>query len=69
MIKTVVSLIFGINLLLVSACGIDGEPRQPLSKDGSPGVSVTGDARGGMVINLRAATGSAPAALSLRSAR
>ncbi len=34
----------------LAACGVDGEPQQPVSQDGTPGVPVNGNAVAGMSV-------------------
>ena len=38
-------------VLLLAACGADGEPEQPAPKDGGTGVRVSGDARVGISVS------------------
>lgn len=47
----------GLVALTLAACGVDGEPQQPATGDGSPGVRVTGDARIGMSVGESGARG------------
>lgn len=35
---------------VLTACGVDGEPQQPVSQDGTPGVPVAGNAVAGMFV-------------------
>ncbi len=46
--KPVYALFFATYLL--AACGVDGEPQQPISQDGTPGVPVTGNAVAEMTV-------------------
>ena len=39
-----------LSVLLLAACGVDGEPQQPEPTDGQRAVQVTGDARVGMSV-------------------